>query len=219
MGDPKKQRKKYSTPSHPWQGERINSERAIMREYGLANKKKLWKMEAVLKSIKTQAKSLIGKNENDTKKEKELFLRRLVRLGLIKSTDTKLEDILAMDVKNILERRLQTILFRKGFAKSMKQASQFIIHKHVTVNGKKMNVPAYIVPTKEESSVTFSPASGLSQEDHPERSTKKPERAKAKPETKEDIEEATDIEGRIAEAAAEEEIAETQEKPKGAKEE
>ncbi|MDP7610203.1 MAG: 30S ribosomal protein S4, partial [Candidatus Woesearchaeota archaeon] len=44
MGDPKKQRKKYSKPSHPWQTERIEVEKVLMKEYGLKNKKEIWRV-------------------------------------------------------------------------------------------------------------------------------------------------------------------------------
>ena len=50
MGDPKKQRKKYETPLHPWQGERILAEKKIMEEYGLKNKKEIWKMNSMLRN-------------------------------------------------------------------------------------------------------------------------------------------------------------------------
>ncbi|MFH0752651.1 MAG: 30S ribosomal protein S4 [archaeon] len=203
MGDPKKQRKKYSTPSHPWQGDRIKSEKVLLREYGLNNKKKLWKMTALLKTIKTQAKSLISQNEEDIKKEKEQFLNRLAKLGIIKSIDIKLEDVLALDVRSILERRLETLLFKKGLAKSMKQANQFIIHGHIFVNNNKVDVPSYLVHVEEEGSIEFRPTSPLSTTDHPERATKKSEKPKPKSELEEDLEEAkevAEVEEKVAEA-------------------
>ena len=41
MGSPKKQRKKYSKPSHPWQKARIEEEKALKKEYSFKNKKEL----------------------------------------------------------------------------------------------------------------------------------------------------------------------------------
>jgi small subunit ribosomal protein S4 len=46
-----------------------------------------------------------------------------------------------------LERRLDNILYRLGVAASRKQGRQFIQHGHVTVNGKKVTIPSYIVST------------------------------------------------------------------------
>jgi len=43
MGDPRKLRKKYNTPMHPWQGQRIKEENEILKQYGLKNKRKYGK--------------------------------------------------------------------------------------------------------------------------------------------------------------------------------
>ena len=43
MGDPKRLRKKYETPSHPWEEERIKRETELMKKYGLKNKREIWK--------------------------------------------------------------------------------------------------------------------------------------------------------------------------------
>ncbi len=179
MGDPRKQRKKYETPNHPWQGDRIKAERKLMNEYGLKNKKELWKMSTLLKGIKTQAKSLITREDEQAKKEKELFLNKLSKMGLIKEMNIKLEDILGLDVNAILGRRLQTILHRKGLAKTAKQARQFIIHGHVAIKGSRVDVPSYLVPVEEESAIEFSALSTLSSTDHPERQTQKTKKEKS----------------------------------------
>jgi len=49
-----------------------------------------------------------------------------------------------------LERRLDSALTRAGFASSHAQARQFILHGHVTVNGRKVNIPSYLVTVGEE---------------------------------------------------------------------
>ncbi len=180
MGDPRKQKKKYAKPSHPWQGDRINAERKIMSEYGLRNKKELWKMGTMLRDIKRQAKSLITQTSEQSAKQKQLFLTRLTRLGVINNINAKLEDILDLDLKAILERRLQTIVYRKGLAKTVDQARQFIIHGHVIVNKKKLDISSYIVPVGEETSIDFMPLSTLASIDHPERTRKDDKKQKAK---------------------------------------
>ncbi len=55
----------------------------------------------------------------------------------------------------LLETRLDNIVYRLGFAKSRFQARQFVSHKHVLVNGKKINIPSYQV--KEGDTVTIDP--------------------------------------------------------------
>ncbi len=44
-----------------------------------------------------------------------------------------------------LERRLDNMVFRLGFATSRKEARQIVSHNHVSVNGKRVNVPSYLV--------------------------------------------------------------------------
>ena len=168
MGDPRKQRKKYRKPSHPWQKTRIEEEKVLMVEYGLKNKKDLWRMTSKLAKFKQQAKSLIAKTDKQAVMEKELFMKKLQKLNLIK-TDATLDDILDLSVKDLLERRLQTIILRKGYAKTIKQARQMIVHQHVTVNDQKLDVPSYLVPISVEDKIEFLSKSPFSDPEHPER--------------------------------------------------
>lgn len=50
----------------------------------------------------------------------------------------------------MLERRLDNAVFRMGFASSRNQARQLVRHKHVLVNGKKVNIPSYQVSVGDE---------------------------------------------------------------------
>ncbi|RME55299.1 30S ribosomal protein S4 [Candidatus Woesearchaeota archaeon] len=180
MGDPRKQRKKYNTPRHPWEAERIKEERELMKEYGLKNKKEVWKMNSMLKHIKKQTKDLISRRGTPKAEEDEkMFLAKLAKLNLI-NAGAKIEDVLDLHIKDVLERRLQTQMIRKGLAKTIKQARQFIVHGHVMVNGKKIDVPSYIVSSKEENTIEFSPKSALADEEHPERSNKQVVQEEAK---------------------------------------
>ncbi|MBO4462235.1 MAG: 30S ribosomal protein S4 [Lachnospiraceae bacterium] len=45
----------------------------------------------------------------------------------------------------LLERRLDNVIFRAGFARTRREARQTVDHKHVLVNGKKVNIPSYLV--------------------------------------------------------------------------
>ena len=76
MGDPKFPKKTYSTPRHPWEKTRIDNERVIMNTYGLKNKKELWKSQATLDSIRSQARNLQAKIRiNDPVAVKQLNLQ------------------------------------------------------------------------------------------------------------------------------------------------
>ena len=171
MGDPKKNRKKYTTPRHPWQRVRIEVEKELLQEYGLKNKKDLWKTSSKLAIFKKQAKSLIGEKELQAETEKKLFLEKLEKLKLLPDAST-VDSVLDLSLKDILERRLQTIVIRKGFAKTMSQSRQFITHGHILVNDKKIDAPSYLVSALEENTITFNEKSALADPEHPERKIK-----------------------------------------------
>ena len=45
----------------------------------------------------------------------------------------------------LLERRLDNVIFRLGFARTRREARQIVDHKHVSVNGKCVNIPSYLI--------------------------------------------------------------------------
>jgi small subunit ribosomal protein S4 len=50
----------------------------------------------------------------------------------------------------LLERRLDNMVYRLGFATSRKEARQVVSHSHVAVNGRKVNIPSYLVKEGDE---------------------------------------------------------------------
>ena len=189
MGDPKKTRRKFDKPSHPWQADRIEEEKALLEEYGLQNKKEIWRMKTILKRFKDQVKNLSSRIDEQGRLEEKQLVSRLVSLGLMKQSDP-LDVILGLSNKDVFERRLQTLLVRKGLARSMSQARQFITHGHIIVDNKKITFPSYMVSVKEESLVEFVPTSALSKADHPERIIVETPKEKAEKKQKEQKEEA-----------------------------
>ncbi len=168
MGDPRKIRKKYRTPAHPWQKARIVEEAELIGKYALANKKEIWKMTSILKDLKMEAKKLGSLSSKQAEKEKKQLLKKLISMAILKPEDS-LESILILKPEDIMERRLQTIAFKKGLAKSMKQARQFITHKHIKVGDEVITSPSYLVLQGDEEAVKFNPTSSLSDAEHPER--------------------------------------------------
>ncbi len=183
MGDPKFQRKKYSTPAHPWRMERITAENELTEKYGFKNKQEIWKLDSKLKNFSRQAKKLIAEKTAQSEKEKLLLLKKLKGLGLL-SESASMEGILSITLKDILERRLQSIVFRKGLARTMAQARQFIVHGHIEVNGKKLTSPNFLVPVSIENAIGFIKTSNLSDDMHPERAPKDIPNIKPKEEKK-----------------------------------
>lgn len=167
MGDPRRLRKKYSTPSHPWQKQRIDEEAVLMKEYGFKNKIELWKLNSRLKKYKLQVKELIPKRDEASENDKKSLLAKMSNLKLVKEGAIP-EDILAITLKDLCERRLQTVVFKKGLARTMKQARQFITHEHILIGSKKITAPSYIVNSVEETELRFA-ETPLASEDHPER--------------------------------------------------
>ena len=177
MGDPRKARKQYAKPPHPWNKTRIGEEKALIKEYGLKNKKEIWKMTAVVSKFSKQSKKLSTDNSTQGELEKQQMMARVQKLGLLPAGSVT-ADVLDLKVADVMERRLQTILCKKRLARSVKQARQFIVHGHVIINGTKMTVPSYLVPIAEESQIDFVDNSSLANEDHPERKIEEKEEIK-----------------------------------------
>ena len=152
MGDPRKIRKKFSTPDHPWRKERIDLEKELLNQYGLRRKYEVWKMNSMLQQFLNRAKTIIGQRSSQSEMEKSQLLTRLYLLGLLKK-DARVEDVLNLTLKDVLERRLQTLVVRKNMAKTMRQARQFITHNFVVVSNRKITTPSYIVSVEEEPSI------------------------------------------------------------------
>ena len=152
MGDPRRQRKKYSNPGHPWIKERIDSEKEILKQYGLKRKNEIWKMDSLFRKYLNRAKTIIALRTAQSEVEKKQLLERLNLLGLLKK-ESRIEDVLNLTLKDLMERRLQTLVVRKNLARSMLQAREFITHRHVAVGERKITTPSYLVSVNEENGI------------------------------------------------------------------
>lgn len=166
MGDPKKQRKKYETPRFPWRTDTLQMELKLLGQYGLRNKRELWRHKTMLSKFRGIARSLLGMPMNQRIKLEKQLLNRLQRLGIL-SKEAVLDEVLDLSLEDILERRLQTLVFRKGLAKSIYQARQLITHRHIAIEEKRVSSPSYLVLRDEEPRITYAPISPLSASSHP----------------------------------------------------
>jgi small subunit ribosomal protein S4 len=171
MGDPKKPKKKYSTPSHPWQKDRIVEETKIQEDYGVKNKKEIWKMRSMIQQFARQAKRIVASPTKQAELEKKQLTDKLRSIGLINES-SDFDSVLGITLNDLMEKRLQTLVMRKGLAKTMKQARQFITHQHIAVGDKVITSPSYIVRANESQLITFSKISNFANEEHPERQVK-----------------------------------------------
>jgi small subunit ribosomal protein S4 len=142
-------RKKYTKPLRPWDKERIEREKEILKKFGLRRKREIWKAEALLRKFRRMARKLIAEKDEKTKK---ILIDKLIRLGILKE-GSDLGDVLKLTIEDILKRRLQTVVFDKGLANSIKQARQYIVHGHVKINERKIFYPSYLVPIDEENKI------------------------------------------------------------------
>jgi len=190
MGDPKKQRKKYETPRFAWRTDTLQTELKLLGQYGLRNKKELWRHETTLSRYREIARSLLGMPAEERKKQEKQLLDRLKRLGILPET-AALDNILDLATEDILERRLQTIAFNKGLAKSIHQARQIITHGHIAIENQRIPSPSYLVLRNEEAKITYTPTSNLANPNHPIRESLRPEETKTTPKPRAKKEEET----------------------------
>jgi len=171
MGKPKFSRKKYETPSHPWQEDRINAENELVKKYGLKNKREVWKAQTHLRKYRGQARELLAKvtgGDIQSKKESDQLLLYLNRMNILPANST-LDDVLALETESILSRRLQTLIYLKGLANTPNQSRQLISHGHIAIGDRRVTVPGYMVEKNEEGEIGYTKDSPLNDIMHPAR--------------------------------------------------
>jgi small subunit ribosomal protein S4 len=144
----KRKHKTYSRPKRPFDKVRIEEEAVIIEEFGLKNKREIWKAEAKIKSIREKAKKLISSKPE----EQQALFNKLNEIGLKVNS---ISSVLSLDKQDYMRRRLQTIVVAKKLASTPKQARQLITHKKILVDGEAVDSPSYIVPINLESKITL----------------------------------------------------------------
>ena len=106
----------------------------LVGEYGLRNKRELWRVQMVLSKIRKAARTLLTLEAKDAKRifEGQALMRRMYKYGLLnESQHDKLDYVLALTPQDFLERRLQTLVFKQGLAKSIHHARVLIRQRHI----------------------------------------------------------------------------------------
>jgi SSU ribosomal protein S4P len=128
--------------------------------FGLRTKRELWKAHTELSRVRQQARSLLALTQKVRDEKEPILLKSLARIGLI-SNDATLDDVLNLKPTDLLARRLQTIVSNKLGFKTPYQARQAVIHGHIMIGDRKIDIPSYIVTVGEEDSVHFTPESKI----------------------------------------------------------
>lgn len=152
MGAPRRNRKKFQKPADIWNKERIEEEHKLRDDYGLKNLNELWRATSEIRRIRRNVRAVLsGKVSESTGKD---LVSRLSRYGIVKD-GASLDDLLVITPQNVLDRRLQSVVLRKGMAKTSRQARQLVAHGFIAINGRRAKSPGYIVSKSEENAIAY----------------------------------------------------------------
>ena len=160
MGDPKYPRRVWRKPKRPLNYELKMEELKTLGTFGLKTKKELWKAHTELSRVRHQARSLLALRQEERQEKEPILMNSLNRTGLVGENST-LDDVLNLQVTDLLSRRLQTIVMKKFGFKTPYQARQAVVHGHIMIGDRVINIPSYTVTVKEEDDVRLSPISTL----------------------------------------------------------
>ncbi len=180
MGDPKRIRKKFDSPKDMWSKDRIESEHALKEKYGLKNLRELWQATTEVSRIRRNVRKVLSGKSTDA--EGKTISERLARYSIVKQ-GASLDDLLGVTSEAILERRLQSIALKKGLGRTAKQSRQLITHGFVSVDGRQVKSPGYMVTAAEESKVNYYKPIDLNFNKEPEHIAPKAAAAHVAPDT------------------------------------
>jgi len=160
MGDPKYPRRVWRKPKRPLNYELKMDELKILGTFGLRTKRELWKAHTELSRVRHQARSLLALRQEEREEKEPVLMKSLVRIGLVSGAAT-LDDVLNLQVDDLLSRRLQSIVSKKFGFKTPYQARQAIIHGHIMIGDRKVDIPSYVVTLDEENNIHFAPESKI----------------------------------------------------------
>jgi small subunit ribosomal protein S4 len=143
---PKRKHQKFNRPRKIFDIVLIKEEQGLIKKYGLKNRREVWKARYAVEKIRNIAKGLITADKN----EQDNFVQRQKEKGFAVES---IADVLGLKNEDYLKRRLQSIVVKKGLAKTHNQARQAIVHKHITINGDIIDSPSHLTTLKEEAAL------------------------------------------------------------------
>ena len=154
LGDPRRFRKSYKKPKRPFEKERLAEELEYLGKYGLRNKREFWKSRTKLGNWRKLARHSRTLPKEESLELQTTLIKKLNRLGIL-GPGAEFEDLLLLNVEDVVKRRLQTMVYERGLSNSIHHARQLITHGHISVDGKKIDSPSYIVKKDEEEFISF----------------------------------------------------------------
>lgn len=158
--------KTSTVPRRPFEKDRMDHELKLCGEYGLKNKREIWRVGLMLSHIRRAARELLTLPPKDPKRlfEGNALIRRLVRLGVLDENKRKLDYVLGLSVEDFMERRLQTQVYKMGLAKSVHHARVLIKQKHIRVGKQLVDVPSFMVRVSSQKEIDLALNSTLATE-------------------------------------------------------
>ncbi len=164
LGDPKRSRRKFEKPRYPWSKARFDTELQLIGEYGLRNKHEVRRHQATLSGYWARARELQALSQEEREKPQKELLSKLLSYGLIPEGGN-LDNVLDLKIENILDRRLQTHVYRMNLSKTPQQARQLITHGHIAIEQKRVTAPSYLVKSGEDQKIGYAQSSRFARDD------------------------------------------------------
>merc|ERR1719265_2540911 len=150
-------------PACTYEKERLKAELMLVGEYGLKNKRELYRINVALSKIRKAARVLLTYPEKDPRRifQGNALLRRMVRYGFLDQDKQQLDYVLALTTDIFLSRRLQTMVFKMGLAKSIHHARVLIRQRHIRIRKQIVNSPSFIVRIDSQKLIDYAIGSSL----------------------------------------------------------
>merc|ERR1711861_64006 len=145
-------------PRRSYDKERLDAELKLIGTYGLKNKREIWRIGLVLSKVRAVARQLLTLEERDPQRvfQGQALMRRMIRYGILDEDKQRLDYVLALKIEDFMERRLQTLVFKRGLAKSIHHARVLIRQKHIRVGRQIVDIPSFMVRVESQPHIEFS---------------------------------------------------------------